>query len=126
MAFVVIYIVFCRITCPSVPNTQIFLMRNPARFLLSMGFFREASLVRSYFLYIYIYMNDLIECTDQASFALFADETNIFVAGKTYSESVETANDILRCVLNYTRANKLHIHIDKKCVMYFQPNINSN
>ena len=68
-----------------------------------------------------IYINDLIECSEQASFVLFADDTNIFVAGKTYDEAVEKANDILRCVSNYTRANKLHINIDKTCFMHFQP-----
>ena len=68
-----------------------------------------------------IYINDLIECSEQASFVLFADDTNIFVAGKSYNEAVEKANSILSCVSNYTRANKLHINLEKTCFMHFQP-----
>ena len=69
-----------------------------------------------------IYINDLIECTDQASFVLFADDTNVFVAGVTYNEAVEKANDILSYISHYTRANKLHINLDKTCFMHFSPN----
>ena len=69
-----------------------------------------------------MYINDLIECTDQASFVLFADDTNVFVAGVNYNEAVEKANDILCCISNYTRSNKLHINLDKTCFMHFSPN----
>ena len=68
-----------------------------------------------------IYINDLIECSEQASFVLFADDTNIFVAGCSYNEAVEKANGILSCVSKYTRANKLHINLEKTCFMHFQP-----
>ena len=68
-----------------------------------------------------IYINDLIKCSDQASFVLFADDTNIFVAGKSYNEAVEKANTILDSVSKYTTANKLHINLDKTCFMHFRP-----
>ena len=85
-----------------------------------------------------IYINDLIQCsraegdeavTDSYSaqdslscFVLFADDTNIFVSGKTYNEVVNRANKILDMVSKYTYANKLHINHDKTCFMHFLPN----
>ena len=64
-------------------------------------------------------------------FVLFADDTNIFVSGKTYNKAAEKANEILDTVSKYTSANKLHVNYDKTCMMHFmskrqQVDINSN
>ena len=62
-----------------------------------------------------IYINDFIECSDTANFVLFADDSNIFVAGRTHDEAIENANKILSCVSVYTMSNKLHINLERTC-----------
>ena len=68
-----------------------------------------------------LYVNDLINCSKSSCFALFADDTNIFISGKTYAEAANNANSILEAVSGYTVANKLHINLDKTCFMHFHP-----
>ena len=68
-----------------------------------------------------IYINDLINSSKESCFVLFADDTNIFITGKTYEEAVNKANSILDAVSDYTMANKLHINLDKTCFIYFRP-----
>ena len=68
-----------------------------------------------------IYINDIINCSSTSCFVLFADDTNIFVPGKTYMEAINKANTVLDAIFNYTVANKLHINMDKSCFMHFQP-----
>ena len=62
-------------------------------------------------LFFLVYINDIIECSDTATFVFFADDTNIF-------EAIENANEILSCVSVYTLSNKLHINLEKTCYMY--------
>ena len=54
-------------------------------------------------------------------FILFADDTNIFVSGPTYSETIVRANEVLKAVSSYMWANRLHINLSKTCYMHFQP-----
>ena len=68
-----------------------------------------------------IYINDLIECSKVSCFVLFADDSNIFVSGKSYNEAANNANAILDAVAKYTHANKLHINEEKTCFMHFSP-----
>ena len=56
-----------------------------------------------------IYINDLVECSNLGSFVLFADDTNIFVTGKSYNEAASKANSIFNTVFQYMQANKLLI-----------------
>ena len=70
-----------------------------------------------------IYINDLINCSELSCFVLFADDTNIFVSGKTYNEAAIKANIILDAVTKYTVANKLHINLEKTCFMHFLPKV---
>ena len=71
-----------------------------------------------------IYINDLVECSKLGSFVLFADDTNIFVTGKSYNEAASKANSILNTVFQYMQANKLHINMDKSVFMHFNPHKN--
>ena len=48
-----------------------------------------------------LYINDLIKCSRDASFVLFADDTNIFVTGNTKDEAFITANIVLKSVQHY-------------------------
>lgn len=68
-----------------------------------------------------IYINDLINCSSLSNYVFFADDTNIFVSGKTFNEAAINANIILDAVFRYTIANKLHINFDKTCFMHFKP-----
>ena len=87
-----------------------------------------------------IYINDIIKCfetmskanetekseSDNSVFVLFADDTNIFVSGKTYIIAANRANMILNAVSKYMSANKLHLNMDKLCFMHFSPNRNDH
>ena len=69
-----------------------------------------------------IYINDITNCSKLGTFVLFADDTNIFVAGDNIDDVHEKANAILECVYRYMVANQLHINISKSCYMHFRPN----
>ena len=81
-----------------------------------------------------IYINDLIysqctcrtnrcssDCLDKASFILFADDTNLFVDGKSPAEVVAKSNMILTRLKKYLEANYLHINVSKSKFLHFKP-----
>ena len=68
-----------------------------------------------------IYINDLSICSNLGKFILFADDTNIFVQGKTLSEVYMKANKILKSISEYMVSNKLHINHKKCCYIHFKP-----
>ena len=81
-----------------------------------------------------IYINDLVysqctcntekctsNCLDVASFILFADDTNLFVDGKTPNEVVAKTNQILERLKKYLEANYLHINVSKSKYLHFKP-----
>ena len=67
-----------------------------------------------------LYINDLLNCTELGIFVLFADDTNIFVVGKTKQDAYTKANHVLKSVYLYMKANELHINMSKCCYMYFK------
>lgn len=81
-----------------------------------------------------IYINDLAysqctcnsnkctaNCTNSASFILFADDTNLFVDGKSPNEVITKINLILSKLKKYLEANYLHINISKSKYLHFKP-----
>ena len=68
-----------------------------------------------------IYVNDIINCSKNGNFILFADDTNIFVDGSTPDEAINNANVLLGSVNTYMIHNKLHINMDKCCYIHFEP-----
>ena len=66
-----------------------------------------------------IYINDLGKISNDSEIILFADDTNIFVQGRTKEAAYEMANKILDKIINYMTCNKLHINLEKSCYMYF-------
>ena len=56
-----------------------------------------------------------------ATFALFADDTNIFVTANNRIEAINKANKVLRAVSTFMLVNKLHINLEKSCFMHFDP-----
>ena len=80
-----------------------------------------------------IYINDLIysqcnclgnsctsHCLDQASFLMFADDTNLFVNAKSIAEAAEKINVIISKLKLYLEANYLHINVKKSKFIHFK------
>ena len=72
-----------------------------------------------------IYINDIANSSDDGNFVLFADDTNIFIAGKTVEEAYDLANIVLSKVYSYMIANQLHINMNKCTYMHFRPRYNN-
>ncbi len=66
-------------------------------------------------------MNDISNSSSLGAFVNFADDTNIFVTGKTKEEAYERGNRLLLSLTAYMRANKLHINMSKCCFIHFRP-----
>ena len=63
-----------------------------------------------------IYVNDVFSCISDATVKLFADDTNLFVHGKSLTYKA------IRCInlLNaWFSANKLRLSLDKTCYSFF-------
>ena len=71
-----------------------------------------------------IYINDIVNCSDLGTFVLFADDTNIFISGKSKAEAYDNANLVLDNVFKYMIKNQLHINMSKSVHMYFRPSLN--
>ena len=68
-----------------------------------------------------LYINDISNCTKLGNFVLFADDTNIFVKGRTIEEACSKAQIVLNSVDQFMRVNQLHVNLNKCCYMHFQP-----
>ena len=68
-----------------------------------------------------LYLNDIANTTPNGDFVLYADDTNIFVAGNSKEAAYEKANEVLNYVYKYMASNKLHINMSKCNYMYFRP-----
>ena len=70
-----------------------------------------------------LYINDITNSSSSKlkHFVLFADDTNIFVAGETEQEAYLNANKVLESVNNYMESNLLHINLSKSVYMLFRP-----
>ena len=66
-----------------------------------------------------IYINDISYICKSNELILFADDTNIFVKGKSKQEVYIEANMILKQLSIYTMLNKLYVNLEKSCFMYF-------
>ena len=73
-----------------------------------------------------IYINDLVNSSTRGDFVLFADDTNIFVPGKTKIEAYENAQIVLNGIHEYMFSNQLHINLTKSVYMHLQPYLNQN
>ena len=73
-----------------------------------------------------LYINDISRCSTLGKFILFADDTNIFVEGRSAEEAYKKGNELLRSVQNYMYLNKLHINMSKCCYIHFKPKVFRN
>ena len=69
-----------------------------------------------------LYINDISRLSDLGIYVLFADDTNIFIEGKSAQEAYEKGNRLLKCLFYYMILNKLHVNMSKCCYMHFKPN----
>ena len=60
-----------------------------------------------------VYINDLPECLQKATPQLFADDTNLTVAGESIEEVELAMNNDLHCVHKWMLANQLSLNSSK-------------
>jgi len=64
-----------------------------------------------------LYVNDIYRCSEQLSFILFSDDTNIFYQQKDIKVLIETRNNELKKVNLWLQANKLSLNIKETHVI---------
>lgn len=67
-----------------------------------------------------IYINDLVYTSSILMPILFADDTNVFLSGKSVQEIINLMNVELQKVVNWLNANKLSLNLQKTHYMIFQ------
>ena len=75
-----------------------------------------------------LYMNDITNSfiDPDTRFVLYADDTNIFVAGPSMEATYLKANRVLECVSKFMKCNLLHINMSKCCYVHFRPTSESD
>ena len=73
-----------------------------------------------------ICINDIVNSTALGHFVPFADDTNIFVSGKSKKNCYNNAQMVLNEIIKYMNENLLHINIDKSVYMYFRNNLHAS
>ena len=68
-----------------------------------------------------IYINDTCRVVSGGKIKLFADDTNIYVTGKTLNQLEEEANERISLINRWLTANKLHLNMEKTCYTVFWP-----
>ncbi len=68
-----------------------------------------------------IYVNDMWRAVPGSSIKLFADDTNVFMAGSNLSLLCDNVNNELQKLSEWVYANKLSINYDKTCFSIFRP-----
>ena len=66
-----------------------------------------------------IYVNDLMNISDQVIPIMYADDTNLFIAGKSLSHLSEILNAELTKYMTWMSANKLSVNVGKTNYMLF-------
>lgn len=66
-----------------------------------------------------LYINDLPSCCDKLLPVIFADDTNVFLKGRSTDALIEIMNKELDNILKWLNANKLSLNISKTQYMVF-------
>ena len=61
-----------------------------------------------------LYINDLKQSLKSSYCILFADDTNVFLKGKSYDELTNTLNNELKSLSMWFKANKLSLSLEGK------------
>lgn len=67
-----------------------------------------------------VYVNDFIKVSHLLMPILFADDTNIFLSGKSLEEVLNVMNGELKKVVDWLNANKLSLNVNKTNYMIFR------
>ena len=88
-----------------------------------MVFPKDQSLVQFCFL---IYINDLNCVSQRLKSIMFADDTNLFVSGKSEEELTQVINDKLLVVADWFQANLLSLNVKKtSCLIFSNRNVHN-
>ena len=68
---------------------------------------------------IYMYINDIPNCTQSLNYILFADDTSVFSTGKDLATIYNSVNYQLQNISEWMFANKLILNIDKTNYIIF-------
>ena len=60
-----------------------------------------------------LYINDIINCSDQLNFRIFADDTNVFASSPSIRDLEKLMNEELAKIKEWCDLNKLSINIKK-------------
>jgi hypothetical protein len=69
-----------------------------------------------------LYINDFQNCTGDATFRLFADDTVVIVSHPELNQVSQIANNVLAKIIEWLNGNKLSLNIDKTSFMFFHAN----
>lgn len=67
-----------------------------------------------------LYINDIINVSDSLTPVIFADDTNVFMTGKSVRETAEKMNVQLSKLVTWLNANKLSLNVSKTNYMVFK------
>ena len=63
-----------------------------------------------------LYINDIINCSDQLNFRIFADDTNVFASSPSIRDLEKLMNEELAKIKEWCDRNKLSINIKKTVI----------
>ena len=66
-----------------------------------------------------IYINDIHKSVGDNVLRLFADDTNVFVSGNSLDQIVNDAENKLKLLDQWFKANQLTLNVDKTCFTLF-------
>ena len=72
-------------------------------------------------LYFLLYFNDIVNASGQVLSILFADDTNLFLAGNNIDDMICTMNEELNNVIKWLHASKLSLNVKKTHYVIFKP-----
>lgn len=68
-----------------------------------------------------IYINDIVHCTNNATFVSYADDTTVFITGSMETEIEEMANKTLSAIDTWASVNLLKLNPSKTQVILYTP-----
>ena len=66
-----------------------------------------------------LYVNDLYLVSEKVEFVLFADDTNIFIKGHHFKDTIMQLNNVLTKVAMWFQGNQLSLNISENHYMIF-------
>ena len=91
----------------------------PCSLLVTCGVVPQGSVLRP--LLFLLHINNIYNSVSDGKTKLSADDTNMFISGKTLSGLKEKANVQISGINKWITANKLHLNTEKTCYTTFSP-----